>query len=364
MKILFLMPHLNSGGAERTLSYVSSHMVEAGHDVVVVTLTNNIFYALNPKIELESLGISTVSANRLQKYVNIYKRFKRVEESIKKHKPDVVFCMLPTMAKYVLQIKNRYDFVLITSERNNPLFDTDEEKRIKAKIYNKSNGIIFQTQRARECFPENIQKKGIVIPNAIGNEQAYQVTSSKEKKNKFFAVGRLSKQKDYPTMFRAFAEFLKKHPGYILDIYGDGALKKQLSDLAKELGILENINFKGVSKDALKESADAKCFILSSVYEGMPNVLMEAMAIGIPCISTDCPFGPGELIDNGENGILVPVGDMEALKEAMCKMVEDEEFAQYCGNNARKLLDTNSISAISERYLNYVVYISEKGEVK
>jgi glycosyltransferase involved in cell wall biosynthesis len=110
----------------------------------------------------------------------------------------------------------------------------------------------------------------------------------------------------------------------------------------------------GVAKDAVLKIADSSVYVMSSKFEGMPNALMEAMAIGLPCVSTDCPNGPAELIENGVNGLLVPVGDVEALSEAIIKMIEDREFAERCGKNARKILETHSIDQKAKEYAEYI----------
>ena len=329
MKVCFLVETLANGGVERTVVYLSKYFVDHGIDTTILLISNEVFYDIDKKVNLVSLGIPRTFNDNIsifEKYLRIVKRMTKVKKHILSGNFDVVFCMAPEAARYVLPFYKKGKFKLISSERNNPLFDNSRNKKIKKELFPKCDGIVFQTERAMNCFPEEIRKKGIVIPNAVGNELAYIVTASEEKSNKFSATGRLTKQKDYPTMLRAFALFSKKHSGYELEIFGAGEDKVMLEKLAGELGIGDQVKFRGVDKRALERISDAKAFLLSSIYEGIPNVLIEAMAIGMTCISTDCPFGPSEMIEDGKNGLLVPVGDEKAFADAMCRVVEDPDF--------------------------------------
>ena len=154
-------------------------------------------------------------------------------------------------------------------------------------------------------------------------------------------------------MLRAFSLVNKIYPQYKLEIFGGGD-SSALQALAQELGVEERVFFMGAHADALLKIADSKCYVLSSISEGMPNALLEAMAIGLPCISTDCDYGPRELIDNEKNGQLVPVGDCKAMANAIKRFIEDESFANRCGNEAKKIRENNSIENISLQYLDYI----------
>ena len=208
-------------------------------------------------------------------------------------------------------------------------------------------------------YPKNISEKGVVIHNAVGNALVYQVSDSIEAKNKISAVGRLSEQKDYPSLFKAFRLVSEKHPDIRLEIFGTGGDELSLRDFATKLGIDGKVDFMGTRKDAILMIADSLCYVMSSRFEGMPNALMEAMAIGLPCVSTDCPNGPRELIEDGVNGLLVPVGDHESLADAICKMIEDREFATTCAIRAKGILNTHSVENIAKQYMNYVQLVLE-----
>ncbi|MBE6635610.1 MAG: glycosyltransferase family 4 protein [Ruminococcaceae bacterium] len=355
MKILFLVTHLLSGGAERTVSYLSSYMAKKGWDVTVLSITDDIFYELGEGVKLVKLGIPSSSRNIADRALNVVRRYIYASKEVKKRSPDVVFCMLPDVAKYILGTCERNRIKLLTSERNNPQFvQSKNEINTKIKVFNQADGIVFQTERVTENFSEDIKRKGRVIHNAVGNEQVYTAVTPEIREKKFTAIGRLDQQKDYPTMFRAFAKVLEKHPEYSLEIFGGGSDLEKLTNMAKELGIADNVRFMGVSKNAITEAAKGSCFVMSSIFEGMPNALMEAMAVGLPCVSTDCPYGPAELIEDGVSGLLVPVGDSDALAEAMLKMIEDTAFAEECGRKAKAILDTHSIDAIAEQYCKFI----------
>lgn len=357
MKVCFLVETLSNGGVERTVAYLSKYFADHGINTTILSISNEIFYNIDEKVNLVSLGIPRSfndKINIFEKYLRIIKRLIKVKKYILSRNFDVVFCMAPEAARYVLPFYKKGKFKLISSERNNPLFDNSRNKKIKRKLFKECDGIVFQTVRAMECFPLEVRKKGVVIPNAVGNELAYTVTAPEKKKNKFSAIGRLTKQKDYPTMLRAFALFSKKYPGYELEIFGIGENKEMLENLAIKLGIGEKVKFMGSSQEALKQISDATAFLLSSIYEGIPNVLIEAMAIGMVCISTDCPFGPAEMIENCKTGLLVPVGDEQAFADAMCRVIEEPDLAKKCGENARKIKDIYNIESISARYADYV----------
>lgn len=358
MKVIFLVSHLQSGGAERTVSYLSSYLAEYETDVMILSLTDNIFYEINPRVKVEKLHINRESNNLFGRFFAAIERMIKVNISLLKYKPDVVFCMLPDTAKYLLGLHRRRKFKLITSERINPeIYKGSSALKLKEKIYSESDGIVFQTQRAMDFYPKEIQKKSIVIHNAIGNEYVYQVPEINERKKKVTAIGRLSDQKDYPTLLEAFREVLKQHPEYTLEIFGNGPDKDKLKQLSEELGIGSSVYFMGAHKDAIVQAADSACYVMSSKYEGMPNALMEAMAVGLPCVSTDCPNGPAELITSGVNGVLVPVGDAQALSEAILRMIEDRDFAEKCGANARKILETHNINIKAKEYMEYILKI-------
>ncbi len=352
MKIVYLVSHMLGGGAERTVAYLSDYISKNKNDEnIILSLSNEVFYEISNDVKFISLGIPQNSNNVFNRLKYAFLRLIKVRKTIRKLKPDVVICMLATTAKYLPKKRN---YKLICSERSNPLIVTDNKQiKLRNSVLQNADGIVFQTERAKECFSKSIQEKGVVIPNAVGNNYVYKVERVTERKKTITAMGRLHKAKDYPTLIKAFSEVSKKHLDFTLEIFGGGD-KEPLQKLITELNIQDKIKFMGSREDAILEVSKSSCYVLSSIYEGMPNALMEAMAVGTPCVATDCPFGPSELIKDGENGLLVPVGDVEGLANAICKFIEDKELSSKCSINAKKILETNSIDIIAEKYYQYI----------
>ncbi len=360
MKISFLVVNLGCGGVERTVSYLSEYFAIQGEDVSIICISDEQFYEISEKVKLIKLNIPSACNGTVDRIRKMFLRCIRIFEVLKTERPDCLFCLDAEMIRYIYWQHKFRKFKLITSERNNPLMDSEKKKQVKYKSFKNSDGIVFQTDRARSCFPKEIAEKGIVIPNAVGNEYVFKVRRPVERRKVITAAGRLTKQKDYPTLLKAFSIFYKNHPDYILEIYGKGEELDNLKDMVFQFRLNDVVQFKGAVKDIVSPIASSSCYVMSSLYEGMPNALMEAMAVGAPCVSTDCPFGPRELIENGKDGLLVPVGDVEALAKAMNRIVEEKELAEKCGNSARTIITRQSIDKISRLYLNYAYQIAQK----
>ncbi|WP_035381069.1 glycosyltransferase [Fervidicella metallireducens] len=173
-------------------------------------------------------------------------------------------------------------------------------------------------------------------------------------------AGRLDKQKNFPLLIEAFAKFYKSHSDYVLKIYGDGPLREELIRYAESLLPKDAYCFPGRTTELLEKIKSASMFVLSSDYEGMPNVVIEAMAMGMPVISTDCPSGGSSyLIQNGNNGILTPVGEVDALSEAMCKVAESEKFAIKISREAEKIKNVLDAEVVAEKWREYLDEISK-----
>lgn len=358
MKMLFIIGDMGFGGAERTILYLSSYLADHGDEVVLYLMTKDIKYSTNLNVRVISGNLPTKHNNFLERYVNIAQRVIAINKVIRKEKPELVFCIMASMAKY-LMLNKRRKYKLIVSERTNPKYIPATQYRLEKKIFKKADGIIFQTERVKENFGGLTRRKSTVIPNAVGNEYALKTEWKVEGRDSIAAIGRLISSKDYSVMIKAFNLFLSTHPGYKLEIYGVGEEREKIERCISEYGIEKQVIMQGACVDAIKRISDARCYVLTSIYEGMPNTLMEAMAIGMPCISTDCEYGPAELIKDGENGLLVPVGDAEAISEAISRMVDDQKFAVKCGQNAKKILETNNMEYICSRYKRFfykVVY--------
>ena len=354
MKVLFLVSHLSGGGAERTVAYLSGYLARNGVDTCVLSVSDKKFYELDERVKYASLHIANEEKNIVDRWFKAVRRTVLINRFIAREQPDVVFCMLYRMAKYLTLTKNR-SYKLIVSERNNPaVVKAKKDVDLRRRIFSACNGIVFQTLRAQNYFPEEFRRKGAVIPNAVGNEQVYRISPVSDRAQKICAVGRLCRQKNYPLLIRAFKRVLKKHPAYVLEIYGNGPDLPALTELAGSLGISDRVRFCGMNPNVVQKIADAACYVLCSLYEGMPNALMEAMAAGVPCVAVDCPNGPAELIVDGENGILIPCGEEDALVGAILKMIEDKQFAERCGLRAREILRTHGLETNAQQYLEFI----------
>lgn len=245
---------------------------------------------------------------------------------------------------------------IVVSERNNPwIRPINKVNRVLRRIfYRFADGYVFQTKEARSFFSKKIQNTSTIILNPLDLTRLPK-SFPEVREKRVVAVGRLDTQKNHDLLIRAFAQFYKRYPEYKLDIYGNGDEKENLSQLAKSLLPHESYMFYEPTNEVLFEINNAAMFVLSSDYEGLPNALIEAMSIGLPCISTDCPSGgPRELIKSGINGILVPVNNDTELTNAMIKIAEDKEFSRVLGNNAyniRNLVETNKIIHEWSKYL-------------
>ena len=359
MKIMFCLGSMTKGGAERVIANLSNYLIKDYDISIVVTPPDRSSYELNKKINYYTLD------NNKNKYGIVkrtIKRMHKLKEIINKDNPDIIVSLLPEPTYRVMLVNLFLRKKVIISVRNDPNIEySNLLKKILVKVlYSRANGFIFQTEDAKKFFSKKIQKKSVVIPNPIADEFIVSPFSG-EREMTIVNVGRLTKQKNQYNLIRAFYIFQKKHDAYKLFIYGDGELKEELNNLISELRLKEKVFLKG-NVDNIKESIyKSNMFVLSSDYEGMPNALMEAMALGIPCISTDCPCGgPKFLIDNEENGLLVPINDVDSLANAMDYLAENKNIAIKLGNNANKIGKELNCEKINKKWIDYILKIERE----
>ena len=299
-------------------------------------------YELHPLIELIQTGVTTGGSmlKRIRRICNMRKVFKQNRDSILvAFGPDAAF--FAVIAKWGLSMK------LIASERNDPsLFGNGTVRKF---AYPRSDRIVFQTEDAKNYFPQKIQRKSEIIANPISDNLIEPYEGIRKKT--VVCVGRLEKQKNHHMMIQAFAGFTKKYPEYTLHLFGKGSLQEELEQFSIQLGISKKVIFEGFRSDVLSQIRDAGMYILSSDYEGISNALLEAMALGLPVISTDCPIGGSRMcIENEKNGLLVPVKNVNDLTRAMRRLSDDSEFAQRLGEEAINIREKFSESTVTDSW--------------
>ncbi len=356
-KIAFVTRVLASGGAESVLRQVVNGCAERGIDCMVIAIWKSKqiaqYHSKVQLVELDDMGNGL--RGKLIQYSLIRKK-------ILEFGADVVLSMPEDIGIYVIAAMLGTGIPVVVSERNNPwVMPYKKISRILRRcMYPFAKGLIFQTERAASFFPKRQQKKGIVLPNPLDISRLPEVYTG-EREKIVVSAGRLDNQKNFPLLIRAFAHFHEKHPDYRLIIYGEGSKREELEALAAQLLPDGCWSMPGRVNDLPHKISRCAIFALSSDYEGVPNVLIEAMAVGTPSVSTDCaPGGAATLINSGENGILTPVGDVDALAEALCQMAENPAEATAMaveGVKIRKRMDAEKVVA------DWLVYLNSKSKV-
>lgn len=313
------IPTLGSGGAEHVISILANQFADYGEEVNLILASennsDNLFFEVSPKVHVIPLLLGK------RKCHDPFKKIKYLRRRFKKLRPDIVISFLPHMDVMVHYALAGLGIPHVLSERQNP---KDYPKAslltlLSKHIFDIADGVVFQTEDVSEYYKGKIKGLQAVIYNPV-NVKHIDIQGPVNKR--FIAVGSFVKAKNYPCLLKAFSFFFKKHNDYTLTILGDGPQKADLIKLVTELHLNKAVSFPGRIKNWPETFRNSKAYILSSDSEGLPNALLEAMAAGFPCISSDCPIGaPRRFIKNGENGYLFPVGDAPALAEAMEKII-------------------------------------------
>lgn len=357
-KVMFHLNSLGKGGAERVVSLLANEFAKEGTEVIIATeWYSEEEYELEPGVRRIHVGLS----EKQEKTSRIAKQWFRVinlRKLLLLEKPQVLlsFCV---KANYRAMMASKGTKIpVIVSVRNDPKIDyVGIVNRWMNKLFlNKAAGCVFQTQEAKEFFAPVLQQKSVIICNPV-NEKYFKARRKKAEK-KIVTVGRLVAQKNQLLLVKAFEQLLKKYPEYHLYLYGDGSddeRKEQLLEYVAGQKLWEKIHFMGLSSTLEQDMADAAMFVLASDYEGMPNALMEAMALGLPVISTDCPCGgSGYWIEHKVTGQLVPVGEEGPMRQAMEYYIENPDKALEIGRNAGKRLQEATIDKVYGRWKDYI----------
>lgn len=355
-RILIITNGLNTGGAQKMSAYVSNTLSDRGFDVTIMTFNHHgeVKWLIDERVKLVHMNFSQDKIGKNKKLLSpITERLKWMKEIrtvTKKINPEIVLAFnvdIITTSKIALLAT---DYKFVATDRLDPSSYSLIWKILSTVCYTLSDKLIFQTEGAMKCYGKIIQKKSIIIPNPyIRSEYSENIKYTKDKR--IVAVGRLSRIKGFDTLIKAFKMVNTYYPDYKLVIYGDGEERENLTKLIKDLKLERSVELPGFVKNIKKNLSDASVYVLSSRSEGLPNALIEAMGVGLPVVSTDCPpGGPRFLIDNKKNGLLVPVDDSERLAEAIGFILSNRKFSERIGKEAKKIQSKLSEEKISQMW--------------
>lgn len=358
-KIVFHLNCLEQGGAERVVTNLANQFVKEDYQVIIATewYGENEFQT-DERVRRVHVGLreSDKKKNRL---VQFLLRVKYLRDFLKKENPDILIPFARKalyrglLAAYFIKIPV---LISIRTDPNGHYEEWSDKVQIPL-LFPRVDGCVFQTEGARDFFAPRLQNNSRIILNPI-HEKYIGVPIPEIRTKTVVQSGRLVDFKNQPMLIRAFVKVHEKHPDYDLKIYGgdsfDGT-REILEGLIGEFQAQDYIRLMGASDTLEKDLADAALFAFTSDWEGLPNALMEAMALGLPIVATDCPCGgPRTIMTNEVDGLLIPIKDEKALADAINRLIEDPELAKRLGAEARKIADKANGQAVYEQWRDYI----------
>ncbi|MEH1954841.1 glycosyltransferase family 4 protein [Nostoc sp.] len=362
MRITLIIHSLTYGGAERVISIMANFWAAKEWQVTILTFDNNAtpqFY-LDNRVFYTPLDIAGESPNAIIGIWNNLKRIGRLRNAIINSNPDAVISFMSKINVITLLATRWLNIPVVVSERSNPVKSSlgGNWKQLRQQTYSFADRIVFQTKKARDYFPSNLQTNSCIIPNMVVLPPMEKRPSDKVlRERSLIAMGRFVREKGFDLLLQAFAQLKNRYPEWTLTILGDGILRPELESLRKQFGLSDRVHFPGMVKNNYDFLQQAEIFIMSSRFEGFPNALCEAMACGLPVISTDCPSGPREIIRNGIDGILVPNEDVSALATAMERLMSDEKDRKSLAVRAPEIIERFSLEKIMEMWENLLAEV-------
>ena len=351
MKITFIAASLGDGGAERVVSELATEMWDQGHEVsIIVVGSSRRSYEIAQEITVIDCA---------KKYpvpgLGFLKRVADIKKAVRSLGAEVCISFNTTVNVYAALACGGLSCKLILSERNDPRYYPagKGQRALRKLLYGRADGYVFQTREAQSWFSRKIQSRSTIIFNPVNRSLPEPFRGTRTKR--VVTAARLEPQKNLKMAIDAFLLLQRDHPDYIFEIYGKGSLRGELEAYIASRGAEDRVILKGNSDTLYGDILDAQMFVLSSDFEGMSNSMLEAMALGIPTISTDYPSGGARaVIEDGVNGLLVPVGDGQALYQAMKRVVEAPELARKLGENGAKLRQELSVQTITDQWMRFI----------
>lgn len=362
MKIFLFIGSLTSGGAERITVLLGQHWTTCGHDVVLVTMNSKEqdFYSLDSSVRRISLEGS--GNGRIDKIRSIVIGLIRLRREIKEHKPDALVSMMTSSIVLGIVASMGLTVRVYGSERNYPAYQKINPvwAVLRRLLYRFADGHIAQTKKTAVWLKANTGARNVkVIPNPVAwpiekfNPKVCPEIVFRTERKILLAVGTKPIQKGFDLLLKAFFNLTSIYPEWDLVILGIDPKSHAsigggapVQKLAENLGITKRLFLPGKVGNTIDWYQRADLFVLSSRYEGIPNVLLEAMASGCPSIAFDCDTGPSEIIVNGVNGVLIPPENIEALSNGLALLMDNKSLRAKYGQKGMKVRETFSVAKI------------------
>jgi glycosyltransferase involved in cell wall biosynthesis len=363
-KLLFVIPGMIGGGSERVMTNLMNCFAENGYEVIGVTLWIEVHFDFHPAVKIINLD-TRQSRNISKKYLTYLKYARAVRRVVNMELPNAIIAFGSSASLVALLASVGADVRVIQSQRND--FETEYPfglKRFIGKyiVFRCASGCVFQTKRQMVSFTLSTQRRSVVIPN-LSERRFFDIGNSGRHVG-IVGVGRLSSPKNWFCAIKAYSLISDKVADNFT-IYGSGSLvnnqEEALRDYAVKLGVEDRIIFAGRQENIEKLISGARLFVMSSDTEGIPNSLIEAQIMGLPCVSTDFDGGGAhELIEDGYNGLIVPKGDADALAEAMLRVLMDEGLSARLASNAKLRSERFDPDTVFRQWESYILSVIQK----
>ena len=344
MRVAFVNGSISGGGAERVTANLCNALAAEGVEIHLLTESaKEGEYPLDP-------GIHRAELLTMHLLSDVW----RVRSYLQQQAIDVVVGMGIYMNLVLCLANVCLRTRVIISERNDPRHDALSWKTrlLRTLVYGRADGYVFQTAEERDYYGASIRQRSTIIGNLLRDGLPWR---AEEHALALVAAGRLMPQKNYPLMLRAFQLVHARHPEYVLRIYGQGIEEPHLRALTEELGIAGQVIFEGFQLDVHRAMRDGDIFVMTSDFEGMPNALMEAMAMGFPVVSTDCyGGGPRALTQNGQCGLLAQMGDAQDIADKICWLIEHPEEKEQMGQKAKNVRERYGLESILRAWKEFL----------
>ncbi len=359
MKIMFHLNCLEKGGAERVVSTLANTLSGKGHEVVVAAeWKGEDEFQLLPGVKHLIIGLKPEDENK-NRISQFFIRLKNLEKCLAEERPDVLVPFAQKAIYRALMAQKKTGSKVITAVRTVPAghYDHFSDRLLIPFLFPRAAGCVFQTSEQRDYFKPHIPEKTRIILNPV-NDRYLNAEYPSQRTKRVVTSGRIVDFKNQSLLIDAFMDVHEEFRDHSLEIYGpdshDGT-KEILERKIAGYGAGSFIRLMGGCDDLENRLRDAAVYAFSSDWEGLPNALIEAMVMGLPVVATDCPCGgPAEIIEDGVNGLLVPIKDRKALADGMKKLIKDSALAERLGRNAMKLRDKTDPEIVSSEWCRFL----------